>query len=127
MKTLESILHLYLGCDVKHKDSNQIFKLTGYDISSNRITMRGEGEIYCQLTGDYKPILRPLDSMTEEEEKHMISTQDDVKLDGYPQILLKADSGETFIWMLSNGFDLFGLIDSGLALNATKLEGYAAK
>lgn len=57
----------------------------------------------------------------------MISTQDTVKLHGYPQITLKADSGETFRWMLSKGFDLFGLIDSGLALDATKLEGYASK
>lgn len=64
-----------------------------------------------------KLLLRPLSSMTEEEEREMIATQDDVKLEGYPEILLKADSGETFLYMLRKGFDLFGLIEKGEAVS----------
>lgn len=145
MKTIENILHLYLGCDVKHNDSSHVFKLTGYDISTGQITLHGKCDIYCKLTADYKPILRPLDSMTEEEAITLydemfpdVQRRDDFKAkiiidqvtrtgvyyEGKVSIM---DYVNWFPWLLSKSFDLFGLIDSGLALDATKLEGYASK
>lgn len=108
-KNIKDYLHLYLGCDTDKG------KLIGIELNKAICMMNDlsivEGNIY-----NLKPILRPLSDMTEEEEKEMFATQDDVKLEGFPQILLKADSGETFRYMLSKGFDLFDLIDAGLAI-----------
>lgn len=98
MKKKKDYFHFYIGSDVQWTRSDG-------KIITSKLTL-SDAE-WLRLRDDSKLILRPLSSMTEEEEKHMISTQ---------------DIGETFRWMLSKGFDLFDLIDSGLALDATKIE-----
>lgn len=135
MKKIEDYIHLYIGCDVMVTHNADITpkkaKLIGAYIDewkngqyhpTVQVDFGRPTQRLYYLLSQVKLLLRPLSSMTEEEERHMISTQDDVKLDGYPEILLKADSGETFRWMLSKGFDLFDLIESGLALDSTKIE-----
>lgn len=132
-KDIKDYLHLYLGCEVKPGDritEAQKVLLRGvytfdadYKVNICRCQMStfpGENVLWLEHD-DFKLILRPLSDMTEEEETQMIATQDDVKLDGYPEILLKADSGETVRFMLSKGFDLFGLIEAGLAIDKTKI------
>jgi hypothetical protein len=113
-KNIKDYLHFYLGCECIINWENPEYEENG------KVCKLDSLRIYEMLT-EYpeaicKPILRPLSDMTEEEEKEMIASQDDVRLEGYPQILLKTDSGETFRWMLSKGFDLFGLHDAGLCL-----------
>lgn len=154
MKTLESILHMYLGCDVMTED-NRVGRLAGIDLcqKDNSITMltirySDDTEDDWTVINDdgyfsrLKPILRPLDSMTEEEAKDLydqmypdVPRRDDFKAriiidqvtgtgvyyEGKVSII---DYVNWYPWLLSKSFDLFGLIDSGLALNATKLEGY---
>lgn len=63
-----------------------------------------------------KLILRPLSDMTEEE---MIEVDVDV-----PNILSEYEKlrPTAFSFLLSKGFDLFGLIDAGLAIDKTKLK-----
>ncbi len=39
---------------------------------------------------------------------------------GHYQILLNRIDSKSFLWLLSKGFDLFGLIESGLAIDKTK-------
>ena len=64
---------------------------------------------------DWKLILRPLSDMTEEEKNEYL--------------LIGTDSSTRFEhnarrtqYLLSKGFDLFGLIDAGLAIDKTKLD-----
>jgi hypothetical protein len=130
---IKDYLHLYLGCDVcrEHKESRskkffEYAKLVGVSMSEIEkdkhvaILEVGLDHFHEWYVEETILILRPLSDMTEEEEKEMIASQDDVILEGYTQILLKTDSGETVRWMLSKGFDLFGLIDAGLAIDKTK-------
>ena len=68
--------------------------------------------------GEVKPYLRPMSSMTEEEDKE------------YAKIIVKSqdcsyennESATTMVndWYLSKGFDVRGLIPKGLALEAPK-------
>lgn len=86
------------------------------------IRSRIDAHVLSVFSHKTTPILRKLDAMTEEEEIEMNATQEDVKLDGYPEILLRADTGETFAWLCKHGFDLFGLIDAGLAIDSDTLK-----
>lgn len=117
MKKIEDYLHLYLGCDIFVPRQNQdlkddIMRLTaakmcGYDLSN------------------VKPILRPLADMTEEEGALM----DDMakrQRDNYIEIQnckffdgIRTESAEAFAFLLSKHFDLFGLIEAGLAIDKT--------
>lgn len=120
MKEIKDYLHFYIGCEVTiegHK--NAILGAVGVG-HGKQVIIRWplEDEWSYADIGEIRPILRRLSDMTEEEEAEMVKTQDDVKLDGYPQITLMVDSGHTFRWLLSKGFDIFNLIDSGLAIDA---------
>lgn len=75
----------------------------------------------------FKPYLRPLSSMTEEENKERIrlgiwkSNQYDGQIIGIFQDISYC-SPQNFqnalVWLLQNHFDIFGLIPKGLALEA---------
>jgi hypothetical protein len=72
-----------------------------------------------------KPILRPLSDMTEEELQEcgnlVYDFSDDPELNNHKwqdfQTLL---TSEQFHWLLKKHFDLFGLIEAGLAIDKTK-------
>lgn len=142
MKTIENILHLYIGCDVKH-DNGDVLKL--YGIVGSEVHLVYSDYYDISSIDHITPILRHLDSMTEEEAITLydemfpdVQRRDDFKAkiiidqvtrtgvyyEGKVSIM---DYVNWFPWLLSKSFDLFGLIDSGLALDATKLEGYASK
>lgn len=116
-KSIRDIIHLYFGhtCSITWQENFEMEEDGIHIIDGFIIQYIGHAE-------EAKPILRKLSSMTEEEEREMVATQDDVRLEGYPEILLKADSGETFLYMLSKGFDLFGLCESGLAIDRETLK-----
>lgn len=70
----------------------------------------------------YKLLLRPLSDMTEEEsEKYAIKAKLDI-MDNFGGMPLPTYNigFQVFHELLKDGFDLFGLIDFGLALNKTK-------
>jgi hypothetical protein len=73
-----------------------------------------------------KPILRSLDDMTEEEARECGNLIYDFSNE--PELVSKNGSAfeyhlmpEEFHWLLSRGFDLFGLIDTGLAIEHPSL------
>lgn len=64
---------------------------------------------------EFKPYLRPLKSMTEEEMAEYATLQDRFLLSSqYPV----TDGYEMFDWLNAHHFDFRGLIDKGLALEA---------
>lgn len=132
---LRDVIHFYLGCDFIHEDDYYVpstHKLTGYFID--------RWNENCKLP------LRKLHSMTEEEAIEVARVTEwephfrDVKVernqhndlivtwDGLNEDRDKVNatgdifySSEQFIYLLSKGFDLFELINSGQAIDASTL------
>jgi hypothetical protein len=119
-KELKDYLHLYIGAEVvcTKEGLNEDLEYTGM---VRKVSPR---LIDKYLNGNWKPILRPLSSMTEED----IYEYDEIQAKGesvadtdtkFGEILV--GSPECFLWLLSKHFDIFGLIDAGLAIDKTKL------
>lgn len=109
MKNIKDYLHLYMGCQVMYDDDQG--KLTYYLMYN--ILATNEWHLV-------KPILRPLSDMTEEEMK--IVTVSGLMSDLKYIINRNKWTPERFLYLLSKGFDLFGLIEEGLAIDATTLK-----
>jgi hypothetical protein len=118
---IKDYLHLYIGCEVDTNVQGQyihpygcikIEELTVENLFIILERMRFNEEYYC------KPILLPLSDMTEEEsrEHDQIEMVKVKTLDG--TIVHDANA---VVWLLSKHFDLFGLIDAGLAIDKTTL------
>ena len=74
------------------------------------------------MTGDIKPYLFPLSSMTEEQEMEYDATFDTIVYeDGRKDSVMTYKS---FDWLNKNNFDYRGLIPMGLAIDATNLNIY---
>ena len=69
------------------------------------------------LKHDWKPYLFPMSSMTEEQKMELIMLRTYVSLNKNKEYLL-------FDWLNKNHFDYRGLIDKGLAIDATNLKIY---
>lgn len=66
-----------------------------------------------------KPILRPLSSMTDDKKKEMMKQRH--KYDsGFEWSNQITDMAYRMDWCIKQGFDLFGLIEAGLAVDKTK-------
>lgn len=73
-----------------------------------------DGTVYID---NIKPYLRPMSSMTEEEQKEYHKTfQVEADTHGFTYI----ESFESFDWLTAHHFDYRGLIEKGLALEAPK-------
>jgi hypothetical protein len=117
-KELKDYLHLYLGCEVKW--------------NTNIVTLIDTDGINCNVFGEplfsksntsiknIKPILRPLSDMTEDEHKEWQNIRFNREFKLKP-VLTDAEY-ESFRYLLSKHFDLFGLIEAGLAIDATTLK-----
>lgn len=128
MKSINDYLHLYIGCE--------LFGIYYCDESERRGILTGvtNGGTECEIqfyledginvseepdwqeSNKVKLILRPLNSMTEEEDTEVLELNNWVQFD-YDR---KFNTPECFKYLLSKGFDLFGLIESGLAIEKTK-------
>ena len=73
------------------------------------------------LNGFLKPYLFPLSSMTEEQSMEFALLQVNTHKDGF---LYVCDCVNMMKWLLKNHFDIYGLIEKGLAINATNLNIY---
>jgi hypothetical protein len=110
-KELKDYLPFYLGCQfvMKIKDTEQ---LTGK-------MYFGKDALYAALTKDesvnIKPILllRKLDSITDDEKKEIFP---DAHIQ-YDPDLSDEFTPDEFVSLLSKHFDLFGLIESGIAID----------
>ena len=137
MKELKDYLHLYLGCECKTPWG--ILRLTRFDIKDkykawfttgfkeNEKILYANGCIGKSFqTSSIKLILRPLSDLNDEELKCLRSERKHLR--GVHRndlrfiINLNTWSPEDIVFLLSKGFDLFGLIEAGLAIDKTTLK-----
>jgi len=125
-KELKDYLHLYLGCECAvtgvSKNNNETFKLTGisYDDTQRIWWCYFEGtEFGHSILEDTWPTLRKLSDMAEDEKKELWHLDD--------HALRELGDGNgyalpyVFTWCLSKHFDLFGLIEAGIAIDRSTL------
>lgn len=111
---MKDYLHLYLRCWGLLTIKNMGFSDRESPYENGEWAL--SGELYHKIMlydWGFKPILRPLSSMTGEEEvergKVILSARDEGL----------SEMAEVVRWQLSKHFDLFGLINAGLAIDAT--------
>lgn len=141
MKKIEDYLPLYMGCECElqliYNAGTMVEKLTG-------ITQKKDGIVYCHFLGSsdsyrtaetVKPLLRPLSDMTEEEAGLLLSElrepqmfrdrQMSISERGFLLIHLGDSTvvedlnANAWKFLIDKHFDLFGLIESGLAVSKT--------
>lgn len=81
------------------------------------------------LEGNIKPYLLPLSSMTEEQKREYYNLKHEVPVCHYEygdvvEEFELYDSPESFEYLIENHFDCRGLIEKGLAIDATGLNVY---
>ena len=116
LKDLCARLPYNVICQVEFKENgkynSKVMLLSGIFTDEAYFTTKG-GSIY---SNEYKPYLRPMSSMTEEE-KSM-----------YEGLMIGTDNISYMLdvidWLNKNHFDYRGLIDKSLALDATGLNIY---
>lgn len=117
-KDIKDYLHLYLGCSVaigyKYPDGMRIDVIAG--VSKNGIYTSNED--FCS-SDQFKLLLRPLSDMTEEEciVLGWSSSYQCAIIKHKPENLQPNE----ILFLLKNAFDLFELIQSGLAIDKTKI------
>lgn len=140
IKDIKDYLHYYLGCEVEcPHGKGMLISVSNYD----HITVTGDGDKYYKPK-EVKPILRPLSDMTEEEGReyaqhygikghHPVTITEEngyVKVSiGYKDHMASlfplsphGQKPESLHYLLSKHFDLFGLIESNLAIDKSKLK-----
>jgi len=143
-KKLQDYLHFYLGCEVFWGDetsphSGTLVGMNGINTKNNyraeiRIKQTAENSYYSitPLVSQCKIILRPLSDMTEEEVKwvyrkihtHPLSYEAKRAIE---HLVIRISEGtlgtdaELYFYLLGQRFDLFGLIEAGLAIDKTKI------
>lgn len=115
MKKIEDYLHLYLGCEAYWQEDgikSTYPKAIDYDMLKNADWI--------------KPLLRPLSDITEEElDDCTILSADMMNIISDPfskeRMIVEFEcNARVNKYLLSKGFDLFGLIEDGLAIDKTK-------
>lgn len=129
-KKREDYLHLYLGCECAVSESEYYEagtgKLVRIDIEDSQSVVISANTLhdrtmYCVEAdvSDIKPLLRTLSSMTEEEKIELFALREN-EAQLFPAII--TGLSECFRWLLSRHFDLFNLIDAGLAIDKTSIK-----
>ena len=112
-------------CQVEFKEdgkyNSKVMLLSGIFTDEAYFTTKG-GSIY---SNEYKPYLFPLSSMTEEQSKEL----DEIDPEFYSLICENGDryvsmDVRSYDWFNKNHFDYRGLIEKGLAIDATGLNIY---
>ena len=104
-------------CQVEFKEdgkyNSKVMLLSGIFTDEAYFTTKG-GSIY---SNEYKPYLRPMSSMTDEEQRILDSMCNGVEMVSRLSGLKMFD--KAFNWLNENHFDYRGLIEMGLAIDAT--------
>jgi len=105
MKKFSEVAHLYVGCKVSFENAcGEI----------GRVKTLDAGILSCIIQGsNYKPILYPLSSMSEGQIQEIERINDEVK--GIAESYASAT-----LFMTSQHFDLFNLIENGEAIDGSK-------
>lgn len=126
MKQLKDYLPFYLGCECVFEDcrnggDKEQGKLIEIGINMACIETANNDDPYIECTpNEIKPILRPLSDITEGEKMDLRShflEMDNPYNTGDPPWHF-----EQTRYLLSKHFDLFGLIESGLAIDKNTLK-----
>lgn len=140
-KKLQDYIHFYLGQPCVNSwfppthdmyDNGWVFR--SMDIDSKKPYRLDSGESYT-WTADIKPRLRPLSDMKNADALKMYEQLfDEEAYRGRSEefkinfVVLQVDlrggpmKPEAVAWLLREGFDLFGLISAGLAIDRTKAQ-----
>jgi hypothetical protein len=141
MKEIKDYLHLYLGCECKDNVTGQVRKLhTVYmDLNQRPVyELQNIDVVTTFYSEEFKPILRPLSDMTEEEinecwkilEWSEMITTPSYRRNALNEEFLDSDEGRECGWfsfikilpyLLKQSFDLFNLIPEGLAIDKITL------
>jgi len=124
MRTLSAQnLALYLGCEVECKDgfTRQLIGICRSNDDENEIRIQTRMDERSNVLwfdeGEVKPLLRKLESMTEEDKKELCIVCD---WPDWKTVLINSSGRYTpsqFTYLLSKHFDLFNYIAEGLALD----------
>ena len=91
---------------------HELFTIDGREVNSACIQVDGYDAWFSVDT--FKPYLRPMSSMTkEEEDEYMIARQKDIA-----EAYIHATPQNAIDWLNAHHFDYRGLIEKGLALEA---------
>ena len=124
-KELKDYLHLYLGCGLQVLATQEIVLFDEICLNHKYpVWSTQHGYLYSEI----KPMLRPLSDMTDHEAvDYMLITNpktkaNDVRRKGCIEYIQETGLlPQEFVWALSKYFDLFGLIEAGLAIDKTTL------
>lgn len=121
MKTeLKNYINLYIGCEVIMESMPEcaepnIAKLTSVSLDHCAVTYPNERQEFLRDFSAVKLSLRPLSSIQPEEIKEL-----EIELDWrsltYTNVKTTMFTPDEFTYLCSKGFDLFGLIENGLAI-----------
>ena len=118
LKDLCARLPYNVICQVKFKENgkynSKVMLLSGIFTDEVYFTTKG-GSIY---SNEYKPYLFPLQSMTEEQKQEYQHITERWMYDSSYSI------SDSIDWLNVHHFDYRGLIENGLAIDATKLNIY---
>lgn len=122
---LKEVIHFYLGAKVEYEftsrtSNKEIRNGKMYGMWDNFIRISTHWGSTEAPISSVKPILRKLDSMTEEEyeEYKNIGIEESKENWKYQYTI---ESSRKMVYLLSRHFDLFNLIESGQAIDATTL------
>lgn len=110
-KKIEDYLHLYLGCECICTNERDIQTLTCVEPVMKKAWMITGISYHIDVV---KPILRPLSDMTEEENTICNEFVIGCSANDNPNPMYWTPL--QFNYLLKQHFDLFGLIDAGLAI-----------
>ncbi len=120
MKTeLKDVIHLYLECEVMLLfNKNKIGKLTGLNKFGVYLITVGEKSETFEFY-QFKPILRHLSSMTNEEFRRCREIEEGFQLENNGRFY---GGGACMLYLIREGFDLYKLIEYGQAIDKTTLK-----
>jgi hypothetical protein len=123
------------GVKMNHIADDEHSPKTLIGVAKDMITLEGLGGYESVDVEDYKPYLFPLSSMTKEQESYLhFNTK--FRLDICNDLTVKNDEDDNYFytdiydyislidWLNKNHFDFRGLIEKGLAIDATGLNIY---
>ena len=127
-KNIKDYLHLYLGCecmigDLNWKPETNLHGLApGFDPDYGKpIRTKIDAHILDVFPHQTTLILRPLSDMTDEEQEEIEATKAFQRATAVHRVGVLVWTAESFRLLFSKGFDVFGLIEAGLAIDKTKL------
>jgi hypothetical protein len=116
IKDIKDYLPYYIGQLAEISNLSQ--RMIAYGFEDGQVKINGYliDTLEKEDAFTIKPILRKLSSMTEEEIKELESTKAFQRPSPVHALGMMVWTADSYVWAMQKGFDLFGLIDSELAI-----------